>query len=184
MKKYLLSIILLTTIFFSLPREVMAACDPNYNCTGGCERLLQCVNNKRCVLDNDGNTIQPTGGACGSAQFGTVTPPRAITISNWVSTGGSSQGIGLIIFLSRLINLFVIICGIWTMFNFLYCGYLLITAQSDTKAQQEIREKLTMTVIGITIIAGAYILAGLIGLIFFGDAGYILNPTITGAVDL
>lgn len=178
--KYLTLIILFLCSVFIFAAPVSAQ-----QTEGGCTSVGQCVGNKRCISKPvpgapAGTTvITPQGGSCGSSQVGGIKPPPSISKING-SIGGQN---GLIVFLSRLINLFVIICGIWTMFNFLYAGYQLISSQSDTKAQSEIKDSLTMTAIGLAIIAGAYIIAGLIGLIFFGDAGFILNPQLTSALD-
>jgi magnesium-transporting ATPase (P-type) len=130
--------------------------------------------------------VYPNGGDCGSAQLGEVKPPAAITQLNLLANNqnNSNSASGLMLFISRLINFFVIICGLWTLFNFLYAGFVLITGQSDAKAMATVKESLTMTAIGLAIIASAYLIAGVIGLIFFGDASFILNPKITGAIDL
>lgn len=179
--KYLLSILAVFILFvFTLQTTYAQSCPTNFTCSGGCTSAGQCVGNKRCVSVR--GAIYPGSEDCGSAQLGGVTPPAAITSYNWNVTGGA-KGIGIIVFLSRLIRLFTIVCGVWTMFNFLHSGYLLISYQSDTKAMQEVKDKLTMTAIGLAIIAGAYLTAGLVGLIFFGDASYILNPKLTSALD-
>jgi hypothetical protein len=180
MKQFILSIVVALSVLFFVPTVAQAqSCPSNRTCSGGCTAVGQCVGNKRCVSVQ--GVIYPGTVDCGSAQLGGVKPPPAITSFNFQT--GSASGNGIILFLSRLINLFVIVCGIWTMFNFLYSGYILISSQSDTKNQSEIKDKLTMTAIGLAIIAGAYIIAGLIGLIFFGDAGYILNPQLVSALD-
>lgn len=152
---------------------------------GGCTSVGQCINNKRCVADSNG-IVYPNGADCGSAQLGEVQLPESIRRYNILGSmrSGEARGTGLMIFISSLINLFIIICGIWTLFNFLYAGFIMISSQSDAKAMSTVRESLTMTAIGLAIIAGSYILAGLIGLIFFGDASFILDPKITGALDL
>jgi len=180
MKKIFLGILLFMTVLF-MPQAVHAQ-----QKEGGSNTAGQCVNNKRCVLRPvpgapAGTTVlTPQGGDCGSAQLGSVQLPSSIQYYP-----GSAGGVnGFMFFLSRLINFFVIICGIWTLFNFLFAGYTFISAQSDAKAMTSVRESLTMTAIGLAIIAGAYIIAGLIGLIFFGDASFILSPQITGALDL
>ena len=41
-----------------------------------------------------------------------------------------------------------------------------------------------MTAIGLAIIVGAYTLAAIIGLIFFGDATFILSPELYSALDM
>lgn len=177
MKKILFVLIFVLFTSFILPDNAQAACPVGVTCNNGCESVGQCVNNRRCELVDGVLYAGPID--CGSAQLGGVRPPGYIAAYN--NQAGNN---GLLLFLSRLINLFVIICGIWTMFNFLYSGFIFITYGSDSKAMSEVKDKLTMTGIGLAIIASAYLIAGLIGLIFFGDASFILNPKITGATDL
>ncbi|MBP7768520.1 hypothetical protein KA082_01670 [Candidatus Woesebacteria bacterium] len=172
---FILAVALLTTT----STAVMAM---TYN--GGCTSVGQCVNNKRCETNTDTlgvQSVSPTGEACGSSQLGKVVLPDSIRKMN-ASASTNVRGIGIFVFINSLVRVFIIICGIWTLFNFLYSGYLLIAAQSDTKVYQEVKDKVTMTMIGLGIIAGAYMIAALIGLIFFGDAGFILNPQLQGAL--
>lgn len=181
MKKVLLAFIIFNlsfSAFFTVPQVVKAQ-----TYMGGCTTIGQCINNKKCVKDGN-NIVYPNGGACGSSQIGGVAEPEAVRRLNLLSSvqGNDPNGIGIVLFLSKLINLFVIVCGIWTLFNFLYSGYVLITSMGDVKAQSEVKDRVTMTAIGLAIIAGAYIIAGLIGLIFFGDATFILNPKLTSAL--
>ena len=183
MKKILYSIfiaLIFTICIVAKPTTVKAQ-----TYMGGCTSIGQCINNRQCVQDGNG-IVYPNGTACGSAQLGKVQPPDAIRKFGLLTAiqTGQARGNGLILFISSLINLFVIICGMWSMFNFLFAGYTLISSQSDAKAMSTVRESLTMTAIGIAIIAGSYMLAGLIGLIFFGDASFLITPKITGAIDL
>lgn len=183
MKKALILLVIFLSSFFFLSSKVKAdSCGNGYNCSGGCTQPGQCSNNKTCVIDYDKEELAPTGGDCGSSQIGGVTPPGKIATYNALAGGTSTSGIGILMFASKLINLFAIICGIWSMFNFLYAGYTYIINQYDTKAQQEIKDRLTMTVIGLVIIVSAYMAAGLVGLIFFGDATFILQPKLQGAI--
>lgn len=175
---FLLLVFITTTLFFKAASIVHAQ-----NYLGGCTAVSQCINNKRCIEDGNG-IVYPNGPECGSAQLGGVKPPASINRFNlWSSVQGNDpKAIGLLSFVSLLLRLFAIVCGIWTMFNFLMSGYTLISSQYDTKAQTEVKDKLTMTVIGLVIIVGAYTMAGLFGLIFFGDASAIINPKLQGAL--
>lgn len=104
--------------------------------------------------------------------FGTVTPPAG------AARYGEDAG-GLITFIGAGIQLFTIVAGLYVFANFLLAGYEYITA-GDNKAHQKVREKLTNSVLGLVIIVGSYTLVALLSLIFFGNPGYILNPTIIG----
>lgn len=183
-QKILLAILIFFFSFMVFAPLVQAACPSGYNCEAGCEAVGQCVGNVKCVEKptpgaNGQMSLTPQGGACGSSQLGEITPPGSIKKIN-DQMGGQ---IGLLTFVSTLLRLFAIICGIWTLFNFLISGYTLISAQYDTKAQTEVKDQLTMTVIGLVIIVSAYTMAGLFGLVFFGDATAIINPKLQGALE-
>jgi len=112
--------------------------------------------------------------------FGQVTPPTSVqTYDLVVETSGGAK-IGIVAFASNLINLFTVVMGLYIVYNFIMAGYLYITGSGDTGAHAKVREKLTWSVVGLAVIVLAYTIAGIIGLVFFGDAGFILSPTITG----
>jgi len=108
--------------------------------------------------------------------FGEVNDPAGVSQYN-VQAGGN---IGIIIFASNIIRVFTIVTGIIVMFNFVRAGFDFIIHSDDTGTQAKVKDRITMSVIGLVIIAAAYTAAALIGLIFFGNAGYILNPVFTG----
>jgi hypothetical protein len=108
--------------------------------------------------------------------FGTIEPPAGVEKYD-AASGGKS---GLILFLSNIIRIGTVVAGIWVMVNFILAGWTYITSSGDAKAHGEASNKMTYSLIGIAIIVGAYTLAAVIGLVIFGDAGYILNPQFTG----
>ncbi|MBP7774943.1 hypothetical protein KA078_04085 [Candidatus Woesebacteria bacterium] len=153
--------------------------------SGGCTEIGQCVNNKLCIVTNRGEgatTVGPVGASCGSGQLGKVRLPPGYTQYVTYENGDYTDN-GLVKFASRIMRVFIIICGIWTLFNFLMAGWTYISGMENPKAQQEVKDKLTMTVIGLVILTTSFTLAGLFGLIFFKDATFILSPVIKGAVD-
>lgn len=109
--------------------------------------------------------------------FGRVTPPEGVT--RFDQAAGGNDAIGLLVFISTGIRIFTIVAGLFVMLNFFLAGFEYITA-GDSKAHAKARERLTTSVIGLVIIVSTYTIIGLIGLIFFGSAGYIINPVITG----
>lgn len=109
--------------------------------------------------------------------FGTIEPPPGVDKYN---TAAGAGGIGLILFFSNLIRFATVIAGIWVFVNFILAGWIYITSSGDTGAHKKVSEKLTMSVMGIMIIVGAYTVAALLGLVIFGDAKYILSPTLKG----
>ncbi len=137
-----------------------------------CTAPGECVDNQVCVEVQKGIYVKGPE-SCVSSQIGRVDLPYK----------GYNAGAGFISFLSNLVQVFVIVAGIIAMFNFALAGYIFITSGSDPAAVGKVREKLTWTVIGLVFIVASYMGAGLIGLIFFGDAGFILQPTLYSVLD-
>lgn len=106
--------------------------------------------------------------------FGTIQAPPG------VANYSSGETNGLIVFLSNIIRLVAVVAGIFTMFNFVLAGFQYVSAQGDSSTHGKVKERLTMSVIGLIIIVGAYTIAGVVGLVIFGDAGFILSPTLYG----
>jgi hypothetical protein len=110
--------------------------------------------------------------------FGRINAPAGVDKYNAQAVGAG--GIGLMLFVSNLISLSTIIAGIWVFINFIMAGWIYITSSGDSAAHKKVGEKLTMSVMGIVIIVAAYTITALISLIVFGDAKYILSPTLKG----
>lgn len=81
-------------------------------------------------------------------------------------------------FITPIIILLIALAGIWALIQFVLGGFGYITAAGDPKKVQEAQSKLMHSIIGLVIIAASFVLAALIGAIFFGSATFILNPTI------
>jgi hypothetical protein len=116
----------------------------------------------------------PSGSSTGNSVFGTIQPPAGVD-----KYGGVEEG-GLILFISNGIRLVTTVAGIWVMLNFLLAGWKFITDSGSSKAQTEASTMMTNSIIGLAIVVGAYTIAAIAGLVFFGDASYILNPQIQG----
>jgi hypothetical protein len=112
--------------------------------------------------------------------FGTIEAPEGVAKYNAAAVGETGSDIGLVLFLSNIIRIATIAAGIWVMVNFILAGWAYITSTGDSKAHSDASSKMTYSLTGLAIIVGAYTLAALIGLVFFGDASYILNPQIVG----
>lgn len=109
--------------------------------------------------------------------FGQIKPPAVVEDSYGVLGAGA----GLTGFISRLIVVVTIAGGIWALFNVLLAGFSVITASDDSKKLGEMSSKITNTFIGLLVMVAAPLIAALIGLFFFGDAGFLLQPVIQGA---
>lgn len=117
-----------------------------------------------------------TDSATPSAIFGRVQAPPGVASYN-MTAGGE---IGIVIFASRIIRLVTIGGGIFVLVNLLYAGWIYLSSMGNTDANVKAVNTVVFSVLGLAIIVASYAIAGLVGLIFFGDAAYILNPTICG----
>ena len=148
--------------------------------TGGCTYIGQCINGKSCISER--GAVAPNGPDCGAAMVGNVEVPSSIRLYNMNT--GQANGIGLVMFISRLLQFFAVIVGIFSLFNIISIGYTYLSGMGDPAAHSNLKDKLTYTVLGLILIASAYAIAGAIGLLFFGDAGYILYPRFVSFSDL
>jgi hypothetical protein len=108
--------------------------------------------------------------------FGTIEAPAGVDRYNLAGEGD----IGLITFISNLIRVATVVAGVWVMINFILAGWKYIMSSGDSKAPGEASQMMTNSLIGLAIIVGAYTIAAIIGLIFFGDASFIINPQLRG----
>jgi thiamine transporter ThiT len=100
--------------------------------------------------------------------FGTIALPPGIS-------KGVEQG-GLVGLLTAVLRLMVVVAGIYALFNFVIAGYQFMNAGGDSKAVASAWARIWQSMIGIVIVASAFLFAALIGKIFFGSAEAILNP--------
>lgn len=123
------------------------------------------------------SAVTRTAWAATTDIFGKINPPAGVDKYN---AQAGSGGIGLVLFFSNMIRFATVIAGIWVFINFILAGWTYITSSGDTGAHKKVSEKLTMSVMGIMIIVGAYTIAALIGIIVFDDPTYIISPTLKG----
>ena len=84
------------------------------------------------------------------------------------------------LFISNLLKLITIGAGIFVVINFVLAGFNYITAAGDEKKIETALAMITNSVIGLAIIAGSYVLAGIVSYLVFGDPTTILKPVIYG----
>jgi len=181
MKKLLLKILVLVLLLYSIPIEQVRA--------GTCTSVGECVDGQICK--SQGGVLYKGNVACGDNIgqniIGGVTPPKAIRNLNLLAQmreeNTGSTGIGIVIFLSRVLRLFTIVTGLLVILNTLYAAYLYISDAGSADVMTKVKDKFTMTTIGLAIIVGAYTLAAIVGLIFFGRADFIISPELYSALD-
>src|SRR3990172_8383856 len=96
--------------------------------------------------------------------FGNITQPSPL--ANFGTVGGG--GIGN--FLNLIIQLLIIGASIYALFNLILAGYAFLSAGDDPKKIEGAWAKIWQTILGLTIAAGAFVLASVFGKILFGDA--------------
>lgn len=107
--------------------------------------------------------------------FGQIEAPEAV--ARYDTAAG---GIGLLLFFSNVFQLATVIAGLWVLLNFVLAGFHYITGQGDSGAHKKVREQITNSIIGLIIIVVSYTIVALLGLLFFGNAAYFLNPELRG----
>lgn len=125
--------------------------------------------------------VDPSVYAQATDPFGTIDVPPGVEVINSRS-GLTGDDIPVLYFISMLIRLAVIVAGIWSMLNLLLAGWSFIGSGGNSQAHTQARDRIVMTVLGLLLMTSVYTIAGVIGLIFFGDAAFILNPKITGPI--
>jgi len=104
--------------------------------------------------------------------IGTVGRPPALQNLPRLENGG--LGALLSVFTQTLI----VAAGIYALFNFILAGYAYMSAGDDPAKTSAASGKITHTIIGLVVAAGAFVLAGVVGRLLFGDWTALTNPII------
>ncbi len=114
--------------------------------------------------------------AAAPANFGNISP---ITGSYGdITTGDGGLAEGPIAFANAIITFSATVLGIWFLISIIMQGIKVINNKSDPKALNEATKKIIWNIVGIAIVALAYVIAGWVSMQLFGDENAILNPTI------
>ena len=89
----------------------------------------------------------------------------------------STAGEGFFHFLSNILNIAGVIAGIILITRLISAGYMYLSASGDPKKFQQAGDTITQSILGLVIIAGSFIIIGLISRLTGID---ILTPTIYG----
>jgi len=86
----------------------------------------------------------------------------------------------LVSLLSNLLKVITVLAGVWALITIILAGFQFITAAGNPEEVKKATPKIWNSIIGLLIIVAAYIIAAVIGWIFFGDPRVILSPKIYG----
>jgi len=101
--------------------------------------------------------------------FGEIKPP----VTNAYFTG--EKGSGIFLLLSNLFKVAGVIAGIFFVVKIIMAGFSYMSASGDEKKTAAAAATIWQSIIGLVIVAGAFVLAGVIGNILGLD---LLNPTL------
>lgn len=80
---------------------------------------------------------------------------------------------------SSILSLLTTLAGIFVMVNFIIAGYGYLAANGNPQQIANAGNKILQSLIGLIIIAAAYIIAAIIGFVFFNDPGFLIKPMLT-----
>jgi len=89
----------------------------------------------------------------------------------------TDNGQGLFVFISNVFKLAGVIAGVVLIYRLISAGYIYLSANGDPKKFQQATDTINQSLLGLVVVAGAFILAGLAGRLTGID---ILNPVIYG----
>jgi len=104
--------------------------------------------------------------------IGSVQPP------GYINTDVQNGVIGNI--LNLFINLLIVGGGVFALVNFILAGYAFMSAGDDPKKVEGAWGKIYQTLIGLSFMAGSFVLAAIFGQLLYGDASRILSPVLPG----
>ncbi len=107
------------------------------------------------------------------AIFGKITPPDAIAK---LEAAGGGNGNGIFVLLNTIFKLAGTIAGLYFVIQIIIAGFTWLGASGDEKKTQKAWSTIWQSIVGILIVASAFVIAGVIGNILNID---ILNPKIT-----
>ena len=102
------------------------------------------------------------------AIWGSVNPPPGVS-----SYGGGIDNLRT--FISVLVNTLIIIAGVYAFFNFIFAGYSFLSAGGNPEKVANAWSKIWLSMVGLLIAAGSFVIAGLLGLILFKDFNALLQ---------
>lgn len=105
--------------------------------------------------------------------IGTINDP----LSGTPLAGGASEATRL---LGAILRLVTIAAGIYALINFVLAGISYISSTGNPEKTSRAWAQIYQSLIGLIIVVLSFVLAALLGLLLFGNATALLDPTITG----
>ena len=109
--------------------------------------------------------------------IGTINAPPQFGGTGYAANVASG---GLVSIIDNLARFIIIIGGIWAFANVILAGFAYIQQGDQPEKLQQAHQRLTMSLIGLVLMIGSFVLAGIISYILYGNAATILSPIIYG----
>ena len=82
-------------------------------------------------------------------------------------------------FVSAIVRFFMVVAGVFTLWQFLSGGFQFISSAGDKGKIAEATQKLTMSITGLVVMTASFIIIAILSMILFGNPTEILSPSIT-----
>jgi hypothetical protein len=162
-KILLYSIVVISGLVLGVQR-VQAGCD---DCHTNTDCLTGQVCKNKCCVESNIPTKPPSNN---ENPFGVINPPSSI------NTTDPGSGIGGLI--QTVIWILIIGAGVYGLINIILAGYAFLSAGDDPKKVAGAWAKIWQTALGLTVAAGSFILARVLGQLIFGNPDFMIKPTI------
>lgn len=107
--------------------------------------------------------------------FGSFAPPPGI-----VDYSASGEVTALILFLSNILKIVIYAAGLFALINLLVSGIQYLGSSGNPEMIKQASAKIWMSILGLVIIASSFILAAIVGQVFFNDPALLIKPIIPG----
>ena len=104
--------------------------------------------------------------------IGKVSPPEGLP----EAIDSEGRFIGITVLLNTFLRLLLIVGGIWALLNIVIAGIGFIAAGGDPKKVASAWAKIYWSFIGLLIMVASFLIAAIIGIIFFDGPTALLKP--------
>jgi|SRR3989344_7703504 len=110
----------------------------------------------------------------------TEKPPGLENYPTVLTTAGLTKGGEIIMLANNLMKVMIYGSMIIAVINLLVSGIQFIGSSGNPETIKTASGRIWISLLGLVVAAGSLVIAGILGLILFGDATAIINPKIYG----